>query len=379
MSNNPIQSRVADWISSSNPHPITLTWTRTSSLPVATITQTDYITSTIVASESVPTSTLSDIPYDAYAEDLWEERIHRFLPVILAFAIIGVLTVLGSLVYLAYRFYQANRASRQRRLQKAEQQDEEGNSSEKQISPLSTTLSHIIPWLGIQSPNESCYHPQQREPIRFEKSDLRRIIHDTPSTRRPSLAASWLAKLLPTRRHMSLPILLNSSSGSSGNPMDNLNVPISSTFVPIQTSSLTLVPRSEIWQDPHRRRGVDEVDMWERKQSGTEILTIAVPEEEGVQILQSQSTPQQPMWKFTQHQEAYPDSPDSFQERRFSLPLRRSMEEQQLESHRSSTATVLDSMTLPSTSTMNKPSTSQRKVRNVWKGRSKTVCIYLRQ
>jgi hypothetical protein len=307
----------------------------------------------------MPTPTISDIQYNADAEDLWEHRIQRFLPVILAFAIIGVLTVLGSLVYLAYRFYQANRASRQRRRQQAEQHpDEEGNSSEKQISPLSTTLSHIIPWLGIQSPNESYYHPQQREPIRFEKSDLRRIMDDTPSTRRPSLAASWLAKLLPTRRRMSLPILLSPSSAGGNSPMDNLNVPISSTFVPIQTSSLTLVPRSEIWQDPYRRRGVDEVDMWERKQSGTEILTIAVPE---VEEAQPSPTSQQPMWKFTQHQEAYPDSPDSFQERQFSLPSRRSMGEHQSESHRSSTTTVQDGMA--STSAKNKPGHSRSKVR----------------
>lgn len=359
MSIHPIQSRVADWISSSNPHPITLTWTRTSSnYPIATITQTDYATSTIIASESTTPPSLSDLEYNAFVESLWEHRIHHFLPMILAFAVIGVLTVLGSLVYLAYRFYQTNRASRQRRRQKAEQKrEEEGHSSDKPTSPRSTTLSHIIPWLGIQSPNESYYHPQQREPIRFEKSDLRRIIDDTPSTRRPSLATSWLAKLLPTRRHMSLPILLSSSSGGSS-PMDNLNIPISSTFVPIQTSSLTLVPRSEIWQDPQRRRGVDEVDMWERKQSGTEILTIAVPEEdeedEETTQVQSPPTPQQPMWKFTQHHEAYPDSPDSFQDRRFSLPSRRSMEEQQSASHRSSTTTVLNNVPFPSTSANHK-------------------------
>ncbi|KAI8330630.1 hypothetical protein BC941DRAFT_475495 [Chlamydoabsidia padenii] len=39
-----------------------------------------------------------------------------------------------------------------------------------------------------------------------------------------------------------------------------------STFVPIESSPLTLVPRAAIWQDPMRRRGVNELDLWERKQ-----------------------------------------------------------------------------------------------------------------
>lgn len=40
----------------------------------------------------------------------------------------------------------------------------------------------------------------------------------------------------------------------------------SPTFVPIETSPLTLVSRAAIWQDPARRRGVNELDLWERKQ-----------------------------------------------------------------------------------------------------------------
>ncbi|KAI7894468.1 uncharacterized protein EV154DRAFT_415255 [Mucor mucedo] len=201
--------------------------------PVSTITYTDYITSTINGLQ--PTSNAYEAT--SYAEDLWEHRIHRFLPVILAFAIIGILTVLGSLVYLAYRFYQANRSSR-----------------------------------------------------------LRRRRPDSRTARRPSAAPSWLTKILPnkfrsTPRHMSLPILNNRPT------IDNLNVPISSTFKPIDKSFLTLVPRSEIWLDPNRRRGVDELDIWERKKSGT----IVVPEE----VL-----PAPLMWRFPSAS-AYPDSPDS--------------------------------------------------------------------
>lgn len=272
--------------------------------PVSTITYTDYITSTINGLQ--PTSNAYEAT--SYAEDLWEHRIHRFLPVILAFAIIGILTVLGSLVYLAYRFYQANRSSRLRRRRRRDAEETlnfEDENNKKAGSPISTTLSNIIPWLAIpspQHPTEPCashqqQQQQQREPIRYEKSDLNRImLADSRTARRPSAAPSWLTKILPnkfrsTPRHMSLPILNNRPT------IDNLNVPISSTFKPIDKSFLTLVPRSEIWLDPNRRRGVDELDIWERKKSGT----IVVPEE----VL-----PAPLMWRFPSAS-AYPDSPDS--------------------------------------------------------------------
>ncbi|KAL0145637.1 hypothetical protein V8B55DRAFT_1348861 [Mucor lusitanicus] len=319
--------------------------------PLATITQTDYVTSTITASsvpEPTTTSLVPETNTHLYAEDVWEHRIHRYLPVILAFAIIGILTVLGSLIYLAYRLYQASAQRRRRRRQQAENNSDD-DEEKKAISPMSATLSNIIPWLAIPSPTRHPtdteepyvdFQPQQREPIRFEKSDLKRIMDDdlSTSTRRPSLAPSWLAKLLPSkfsttlnfsgpsRRHMSLPILF---SGNDRQAIDNLNIPISSTFVPIDKSSLTLVPRSEIWLDPHRRRGVDELDMWERKNSGTEIQTIAVPEP-------------QPMWRFPSQQNVYPDSPESF-ERRYSLADRRSVHidgRRHSISHRSSTTTM---------------------------------------
>lgn len=281
--------------------------------PIFTVT--DYVTSTITAT---PTNAFEP---KTYAEDLWEHRIHRFLPVILAFAIIGILTVLGSLVYLAYRFYQANRSSirRRRRRDAEERLNFEDENNKKSTSPISATLSHIITWLAIPSPlhpgdqdRYTNHQPQQREPIRYEKSDLNRIMlaDSNSSTRRPSIAPSWLAKILPnkfnnanntttrsTPRHMSLPIL------NGRPPIDNLNVPISSTFKPIDTSFLTLVPRSEIWMDPDRRRGVDELDIWERKKSGT----IMVPDE---------AQPAPLMWRFPS-ESPYPDSPDSIG-RRFS-------------------------------------------------------------
>ncbi|CAO3590586.1 unnamed protein product [Absidia cylindrospora] len=39
----------------------------------------------------------------------------------------------------------------------------------------------------------------------------------------------------------------------------------STHFVPIASSPLTLVPRAAIWKDPERRRGVNEMDLWEQK------------------------------------------------------------------------------------------------------------------
>ncbi|KAI9247322.1 hypothetical protein BY458DRAFT_494586 [Sporodiniella umbellata] len=62
-------------------------------------------------------------------------------------------------------------------------------------------------------------------------------------------------------------------------------------LLPVHTS-LNLVPRSEILNDPARRRGVDEVDLWERKQS--------------VKL----QAPPNALWKFPLSR-AYPDSPES--------------------------------------------------------------------
>ena len=75
---------------------------------VYTITQTDYVYSTITipTQESEPQPTVSDIidpiitPID---EDGWEQHALPFLPAILAFAVIGLLALTGCLIYSAYR------------------------------------------------------------------------------------------------------------------------------------------------------------------------------------------------------------------------------------------------------------------------------------
>ena len=297
-----------------------------------TITYTDYITSTVVSSSTPILTTTSAIvsaeteTNNPFSEDQWEHRIHRFLPVIIAFAIIGILAVLGSLIYLAFRFYQANDKQRRRRRQDAEETIH--FEDEDKSSPISTTISNIIPWLSIPSPlHPTDERPFQQEPIRYEKADLHRLMKEETTSRRPSLAPSWLMKMLPRKfstststhpppkRHQSMPIL-------GRTVIDNLNVPISSTFKPIAKSSLVLVPRSEIWQDEQRRRGVNELDLWERKKSGGSTLVL------DEHIIQ----PAPALWQFpTQQHHVYPDSPESA-ERRYSAL--------QQDSRLSSTATI---------------------------------------
>lgn len=291
----------------------------------STVTQIDFVTSTFYVPPTPTTTQATSLSPSNELEGVWEHRIHRFLPVLLAFAIIGILTVIGSLIYLIYRLYQAHKHKRRRRNPSTDIVFHE----EKQNSPISATLSHIIPWLSIPSPRHPTdtsnddynyytnYQPKQKEPIRYEKSDLHKIMKEDASQKRPSLTPSWLLSKLfsnaskknDKKRAMSLPIIFSNNERSTA--IDNLNVPISSTFVPIDTSSLTLVPRSEIWQDPTRRRGVDELDMWERKNSGA--LTIVAP-------TTSDDTPTPLLWRFPSNQDAYPDSPESFGGRRFSEP-----------------------------------------------------------
>ncbi|KAI8350170.1 hypothetical protein BD560DRAFT_427469 [Blakeslea trispora] len=306
---------------------------------VHTITQTDYVYSTIIIPtlEPEPQPTTPNpiesviLPID---DDGWEQHVLPFLPTILAFAVIGLLALMGCLVYSTYRASQACQ-TKYKRHQRNSKLD--FNRKQKKLtSPISVTLSNIIPKLAIPSPRYPTisqdeemyqhYHPHQQEPIRFDKSDIKYVVNSEQSenssySRRPSLPLSLLAKILPGKfargskssipqslRHKSLPIVF----ASTGSSIDNLNIPISSTFVPIDKTSLTLVPRSEIWLDPHRRRGVDELDIWERKYSST------TPTENQT-VIDSEPKSSTPMWRFPS-QEAYPDSPESF-ERRLSMPL----------------------------------------------------------
>ncbi|KAG1234009.1 hypothetical protein G6F68_002742 [Rhizopus microsporus] len=181
----------------------------------ATITQRirptrTYLTATI----ATYTELVTQLPMQE-----WERQIYRGLPVILAFAIIGILTISISLCYLAYRIYNANTKKRYHR-----------QDAERELKPKA--LSHVLPWFTHQD-------------LQIEKSS-------------------------------------NNNNNNNNHRRSNL----SPTFVPIHTS-LNLVPRSEILNDPERRRGVDELDMWEKKK-------------------QSKTTTQQ-VWKFP-FTRAYPES-----------------------------------------------------------------------
>ncbi|KAG1057299.1 hypothetical protein G6F43_000844 [Rhizopus delemar] len=157
----------------------------------------------------------------------WERQIHHGLPVILAFAILGMLALAGGLGYLTYRLYHQKKRSLSHR---------------KDAEKASSGLPTIVPWLAISSPAS------------FSPTDTPRI-HANQS-------------LQPHTDHLS------------------------PTFMPIHTS-LNLVPRSEILNDPARRRGVDEVDLWEKKQNEQE------PHRRPAAF-----------WRFPLTR-AYPDSPES--------------------------------------------------------------------
>ncbi|KAI9489081.1 hypothetical protein BDB00DRAFT_876751 [Zychaea mexicana] len=189
--------------------------------PPVTVTLTDVILFT-----THDTTTITTTTHDLYTiktvqnsnDNDVPHQLHQLLPVLGLFAVIGLLAVLGLLGYMAYRFY---RSSNNRR--RCNNNNNNNNSN-------------------MEWPSSS-----GREPMEFENS-----ASDLKAQFAP---ASWPAVMQQEKR----PLRLDS-------PVENSEQPISSTFVPINTSPLTLVPRMEVWEDPQRRRGVDELDMWEKKQ-----------------------------------------------------------------------------------------------------------------
>ncbi|KAI8143365.1 hypothetical protein BJV82DRAFT_713562 [Fennellomyces sp. T-0311] len=150
----------------------------------------------------IPTITTTPTIQDLNSSDGWSHHLHQLLPVLGVFAVIGMLTVLALLGYLGFRFYRSG----QRRLDQDDHDDDDDH-----------------------------------EPMQFENS-----------------ASELKALYAPPIRYTEKKRL--------DSPIENSEQPISSTFIPINTSPLTLVPRMEVWQDPQRRQGVDEIDLWERKQ-----------------------------------------------------------------------------------------------------------------
>ncbi|ORZ13123.1 hypothetical protein BCR42DRAFT_419232 [Absidia repens] len=125
--------------------------------------------------------------------------------------------------------------------------------SEKVQTPTSTatTLHHLrIPEACNNNP--ALHFPQQRH---HQQHDYRQC----PVSMFPG-SGSALTTLQQPQLYHYFPTTTPHHAESS------LSSPVSPTFVPIETSPLTLVPRAAIWKDPQRRRGVNELDLWEQKQ-----------------------------------------------------------------------------------------------------------------
>ncbi|KAI9486180.1 MAG: hypothetical protein EXX96DRAFT_547927 [Benjaminiella poitrasii] len=236
--------------------------TRRTAAAVATLTQTELITSTLFVPEATPTTPLivntpnNSIPVYTADQTVWDQRLQEYLPIMLVFALIGLITALGSILYFFYRickfvYHHHHRSSLQNNADDVETKKPADSPSAvaAAAAAANTTTTHLGRLLRQFNLSHPDIETRQREPIRYS--------HDIQPT-------GFLAKLLRSARSnappsTSLPVV---DTGE----VDNLEHPLSSTFVPIQPSPMTLVPRSEIWQDPERRRGVDEVALWERQQ-----------------------------------------------------------------------------------------------------------------
>lgn len=212
------------------------------SLPPVTITLTDIVFATI----DPKTTTTSTHPLDNASNnsasstsqptrhqqhDRW---LHQLLPVLGVFAIIGLLSILGLLVYLAYRFYRADR-DRNAGIGGG------GRRRRRTRNPDDDTASGM-PWMAAAAATAGAAAAANEE---YDESDS-----DNNNKRSPGLTR-FVRKWHPPP---------SPDQGMYDDPSF-----ISRTFVPMDTSPMTLVPRSEVLRDPARRRGIDALDLWEQK------------------------------------------------------------------------------------------------------------------
>ncbi|KAI9259665.1 hypothetical protein BDA99DRAFT_573020 [Phascolomyces articulosus] len=205
-----------------------------------TVTLTDIIYSTTQVAETTVTTTPftehitsdnnnnnnnNNVPKDNNSDQL-PHHLHQLLPVLGLFAVIGLLTILGLMGYMGYRFYRAT-------------MNNNNNNNRGQRRRLRN--NNDMDWSFSDEGGTKRDDGGENEPMEFENS------------------ASEI------KAHYGLP-QSQPEGGVLDSPIENIEQPISSTFVPITTSPLTLVPRMEVWEDPQRRRGVDELDLWEKKQ-----------------------------------------------------------------------------------------------------------------
>ncbi|KAI7848931.1 hypothetical protein BDC45DRAFT_521945 [Circinella umbellata] len=206
-----------------------------------TVTLTD-----IVYTTTQGTTTFTTTPDDVYdpnninnndynsnssssSNDEFSHHLHQLLPALGLFAVIGLLAILVLLGYMGYRFYKSSNNDSRRHQQR---------------------LRNNNNWPSYSSEGEEDVGGRRGErdlePMVFENSASELKAHYAPP---------W--PMHQQKRPMGA--ILDS-------PIENSGKPISTTFIPIHKSPLTLVPRMEVWQDPQRRRGVDELDLWEKKQ-----------------------------------------------------------------------------------------------------------------
>ncbi|KAI9027331.1 hypothetical protein CLU79DRAFT_35076 [Phycomyces nitens] len=188
----------------------------------------------------------------------WDQA--RYLwPLLLIFAILGMLFCTSGLVFTLFFCYRRKyQPQSQSRLDTNNGHNNNSHPSPTMHSifphttkstPGNTTrpLSRILPWLSVRSATS-------RETLSFQNSARDLMANKEAYTNKTNvLNDSWISRLL----HRSGPQTATPSSPS---------IQFISTFVPMDRSPLTLVPRADILNDPERRRGVDELDLWEQKQ-----------------------------------------------------------------------------------------------------------------
>ncbi|CAO3647804.1 unnamed protein product [Cunninghamella echinulata] len=225
---------------------------------VVTITQTHVFTSTIYPSRSLssplPSSITSSASFylppsmqtisstiplsspspssstNSNASDKWPSS----FPVLLTFAVVGILCLLSLIIFLLYYLFKKYNIFLY--LKQKIYQDNEDVDDEKTLR--NEKIFHSSPYL----PSTSSY-----------------IINDLNGREQHSWATTNFSQ--PTLSTKDI-----NTSNSNINKKDDNELSYPSTFIPIDASSLTLVPRSLIWKDPNRRRGVDELDLWEKRQ-----------------------------------------------------------------------------------------------------------------
>ncbi|KAI8070062.1 hypothetical protein BC940DRAFT_366256 [Gongronella butleri] len=212
--------------------------------PPATTTTTTWTTMVGPITSSVPATTPAAIgtvttlaPGSSLVESVWLHRWLPLFPVLFTFAIIGLLALIALLATFCYLMHL--RAQKRKRGSTLPVTSHDTHDA----SPARHDMANVSKYQELQQPHASTT-PAMPFPMPMPVPQHQHAQHPTRQGPPSSSAA-------PTT-----PAMLLSPTATQ----------VPSTFIPIETSPLTLVPRATIWRDPERRRGVDEVALWEYKQ-----------------------------------------------------------------------------------------------------------------